>query len=51
MGLEPAQQGDTIATLPLQCPVAMKSLHELALPRYCQVTGDFAQSGENNIIH
>lgn len=49
MGLEPSQQRYTVATLPLQGPVAVKSLHELALPGYCQVTGNFAQPGEKQI--
>lgn len=30
--LEPAQQRDPVAGLPLQRPVAVKPLHELALP-------------------
>ena len=46
VGLEPAKQRDAIPTLPLQSPVAMKSLHKLALPGHRQVTRDFAQPGD-----
>lgn len=50
VGLEPAEQRYTIPTLPLQGPVAVKSLHELALPGHRQVTGDFAQPGEKQTL-
>ena len=43
--LQPAQQRHTVATLPLQGPVAVQPLHELALTRHRQVAGDLTQPG------
>lgn len=42
--LESAQQGDPIAGLPLQGPVAVQPLHELTFPLESQAIGDFAES-------
>lgn len=50
MCLKPAQKRHTVPTLPLQRPVAVKSLHELAFPGYRQVAGDFAQPAEKQIL-
>lgn len=44
--LKPSQKRHTIATLPLEGPVAVKSLHELTLPGYRQVACDFTEPTE-----
>lgn len=41
--LEPAQQRDPVAGLPLQGPVAVQPLHELTLPLEGQAVGDLAE--------
>ena len=43
--LQPAQQRHAVATLPLQGPVAVQPLHELALSRHREVAGDLTQPG------
>jgi len=47
VGLEAAQQRHAVPALPLQGPVAVEPLHELALPGDRQVAGDLAQPGGN----
>lgn len=49
VGLEAPQQGDAVAALSLQGPVAVQPLHELAFSGHGQITGDLAQPGENNV--
>lgn len=41
--LEPAQQGDSIAGLPLQSPITVQPLHELTFSLKGQAVGDLTK--------
>lgn len=41
--LEPPQQGDSIAGLPLQSPITVQPLHELTLSLKGQAVGDLTK--------
>lgn len=46
MGLQATQQRDPIPRLPLQRPIAVQPLHELALPLDGQAVSDFTEPGK-----